>query len=170
VDEKLQAANDALAAIKPDQKVQLVASALETLKPEQYTDVLKGMLQKKPGTAETWAAELTKNVPETDKPGVAKAAVDQLSEQQKKELVQSVLGTPSEGTRNTLWLIIIVALVVVMLSSVLVLAINVFINKQPGQESRVSPEMMLSLFTSVFGFLVGLFVPSPNSAGSRQPG
>ena len=54
-------------------------------------------------------------------------------------------------------------LVVVMLVAVVVLAINVFREKVPGHEPLVSPEVMLSLFTSVFGFLVGLFVPSPRS-------
>jgi hypothetical protein len=171
VDIKLQAAHDAMAATNPDQKARLGASALAMVNPADYGDLFKDFLagkteREKPETAKTLAQELTRNVSDADKPDVAKAALAQLSEPQRRELAKAVLGTPSEKVRDSLWLIVIWTFVVVMLMATLVLAINVFRDKDPVHESRISAEVMLSLFTSVFGFLVGLFVPSPGSAKS----
>lgn len=173
MDPNLKAAQDAIAATTRESKIKLGATALATIDPADYQDLFnqdafKDLLSSTPEAAKNLAGELTKSVAAADKPAVAKAAVAQLTDDQKRELARSVLGAPSPKTRDSLWLIVIWTLVVVMLLSVLVLAINVFRDKDPLHEPRVSPEVMLSLFTSVFGFLVGLFVPSPG--GSKNAG
>jgi hypothetical protein len=103
------------------------------------------------------------------------AMIDMASElpmEARKEIVEALGGTlppPAPHTLNLLWTIVVGAFVLVMVGSATILACCVF--KAPA-ENGVKPEIILSLFTSVVGFLAGLFVPSPsrNGGGGSQAG
>jgi hypothetical protein len=65
---------------------------------------------------------------------------------------------PSDGVRDRLWLIVIAAFAVVLVGSFITLAISVFVAPSSG---GTSGQIILTMFTSVVGFLAGLFAPSP---------
>jgi hypothetical protein len=60
-------------------------------------------------------------------------------------------------TRGALWIIVVCAFAVVLVGAFVVLAVGVFVKD-------IRPELVLTMFTSVVGFLAGLFAPSPVSA------
>lgn len=92
--------------------------------------------------------EVVKDRPTAEKKDVA---------QQLTEAANGIQG-PGTETSNTLWTIVICAFSVVLVGSFIALAIGVF---HPVQEKGVKPELILTTFTSVVGFLAGLFTPSP---------
>jgi hypothetical protein len=60
-------------------------------------------------------------------------------------------------TANLLWTVVVCAFAVVLVGSFIALAASVFV---PGaMETRA--QMIMTLFTTVVGFLGGLFMPSP---------
>jgi hypothetical protein len=77
----------------------------------------------------------------------------------------TAVGKPSMKMRDKLWLIVVIAFAIVLIGSFATLAFGVFVNAQ----GKVTPELILTMFTSVVGFLAGLFVPSPlqNSNDSK---
>jgi hypothetical protein len=152
---------EAMTRASAEDKAKLGGAVLAMVEPPQYREMFTDFLKEKPEETGNLIGELTKRVPQQSKPEVAKAALAQLTDDQRREVVQGVLGPPSGKMRDRLWVIVISALVVVMLGAVLVLSINAFIVKGAQEQTRVSPEVMLSLFTSVFGFLAGVFVPTP---------
>lgn len=86
------------------------------------------------------------------------------SEDQQRVLraVAPIGGPATERTRDTLWLIVVVAFALVLVGAFATLAVGMFVKD-------VRPELLLSTFTSVVGFLAGLFVPSPAGDASRRP-
>ena len=79
-----------------------------------------------------------------------------------------VLGAPTQRARDRLWLIVVSAFALVLVGGFVTLALGVFLT--PAQDG-VKPELILTTFTSVVGFLAGLFVPSPtNRNDSNQNG
>jgi hypothetical protein len=73
---------------------------------------------------------------------------------------ESIAGFPlptDEKVRASLWRLVVWAFAIVLVGSFATLATGVFL---PAQ-GTVTPELILSLFTSVVGFLAGLFIPSP---------
>jgi hypothetical protein len=89
---------------------------------------------------------------------------NKLPDQDKKEVaaqIQSGMAPPDDQTRNWLWLVVISAFAVVLVGSFVTLAIAVFRTQNSNTVNLVKPELVLSMFTSVVGFLAGLFVPSP---------
>lgn len=66
----------------------------------------------------------------------------------------------SEQTRDRLYMIVVIAFSVVLVGAFVTLAVGVFV--APGK-SKVSPELILTTFTTVVGFLAGLFAPSPGA-------
>lgn len=96
---------------------------------------------------------------------VALAAAKHLSASDIQDVAQQLnypLGQPNAWTRDTLWLIVVGAFVLVLLGSVTVLAVTVFVAPASG---GTSPQTILAVFTGVTGFLTGLFVPSPSARG-----
>ena len=71
----------------------------------------------------------------------------------------SSIGTPSQGATDILWRIVITAFSFVLVGSFLALSVGVY---QPAK-GTVSPELILTMFTTVVGFLAGLFATSPVS-------
>lgn len=89
----------------------------------------------------------------------------------KKEIAENVaaaangIGGPNSATRDKLWTIVISAFSIVLVGGFIALAIGVF---APIQEKGVKPELILTTFTSVVGFLAGLFTPSPVAKGNKE--
>ncbi len=71
----------------------------------------------------------------------------------------SGIGTPSQGATDILWRIVITAFSFVLVGSFLALSVGVY---QPAS-GQVRPELILTMFTTVVGFLAGLFANSPVS-------
>lgn len=70
------------------------------------------------------------------------------------------MGAPTQRARDRLWLIVVTAFALVLVGGFGTLALGVF--RTPA-ENGVKPELILTTFTSVVGFLAGLFVPSPTN-------
>jgi len=75
------------------------------------------------------------------------------------ELVSSAVGNPGAAARDRLWTIVVGAFAFVLVASFTAIATGMFISRP--SDSAVKPELVLTMFTSVVGFLAGLFVPSP---------
>jgi polyferredoxin len=93
-----------------------------------------------------------------DQKEMVTAAAANLSAQDRAELARQ-LAPPEPATRNTLWLIVISAISLVVVGSFITLAVAVFVARP--EKTYVTPELILTMFTSAIGFLAGLFVPSP---------
>jgi hypothetical protein len=102
-----------------------------------------------------------------DKEALKSAIVDgakQLSDQDKGDVINQIQGgmaPPSDKIRDVLWVIVISAFGIVLIGSFVTLAIAVFRTQDPTKTNLVKPELVLSMFTGVVGFLAGIFVPSP---------
>ena len=89
---------------------------------------------------------------------VLKQIIEEKSPKEQKEIITSIsspIGPPSTKIRDSLWFVVVISFALVLVGSFLTLAIGVFCG------NRTSPELILSMFTSVVGFLAGLFAPSP---------
>lgn len=91
-----------------------------------------------------------------------------LPKSQQEEVVKSlgVMGQPRDKTRDMLWLIVVSAFAFVLVASFVAIAASMF--KSPAQGALAKPELVLTMFTGVVGFLSGLFVPSPAAANKEQ--
>lgn len=106
-------------------------------------------------------------LPTDQKADAIKTAIQAQPEQEREKLARQVgtaaLPPPTDHVRDKLWLIVVSGFSVVLVGSFVTLAFGVF-KPSPGE---VTPELILTMFTSVVGFLAGLFVPSPiNNTGS----
>lgn len=85
-----------------------------------------------------------------------KAALEEFSKQAMTEL------PPPDGpTNNKIWIIIVSAFAFVMVGSAIVLGIGVFIEVTDVTKRVAKSDTILTLFTTVVGFLAGLLAPSP---------
>ena len=78
-------------------------------------------------------------------------------------LALSPMGLPSTRIRDRLWLIVVGAFAIVLVGSFLALASGLIFFRD-----NIAPELVLTMFTSVVGFLAGLFTPSPVANRSRE--
>jgi hypothetical protein len=93
----------------------------------------------------------------------AKEIVALLPEGQKQALVEALgarVPDPDQDTGNRVWLIIIWAFALVMGGAVIVLGVGFFVPPAPG---GTKADTLLTIFTTVTAFLVGLLAPSPVS-------
>lgn len=87
-----------------------------------------------------------------------------LSSSEKKDLARtlSLVPDPDPSTSNFLWRIVVSAFVLVMAGSFYVLARRVLSGiPKDSTDLFANPELILSVFNAVVGFLAGLFVQSP---------
>ena len=91
----------------------------------------------------------------TDPAGTLK----KLGAQAVSQLPRLVLPTPRAN--DTIWLVVVVSFAVVMVGAVVVLGIGVFSNMADGKTQITRSDTMLTVFTTVVGFLAGLLAPSP---------
>ncbi len=66
------------------------------------------------------------------------------------------LPAPDQIITDKIWLIVIIAFAVVLVGSFLTLAVSTFLSINP-----VNLQILLTIFTTVTGFLAGLFTTSP---------
>ena len=91
-------------------------------------------------------------------------AIQERPKEDKKEIAENLtaaangIGPPDPETRDKLWTIVVTAFAIVLVGGFVALALGVFL---PIRENGVKPELILTTFTSVVGFLAGLFTPSP---------
>jgi mannose/fructose/N-acetylgalactosamine-specific phosphotransferase system component IID len=96
--------------------------------------------------------ESLKTKPEETLNALAKKVTDQLP---------TVLPEPGKRANDAIWLIIVCAFALVMVWSGYVLGSTVTTKLEAGTAYVTKSETILTLFTTVVGFLAGLLVPSP---------
>ena len=84
-----------------------------------------------------------------------------LTRDEQRAVVRGLEGLTPPGDTKALWTIVVAAFAFVLVGSFGFMAIGIFLKPQDG--AVVKPELVLSMFTSVVGFLAGLFIPSPNN-------
>src|SRR5947199_10153179 len=70
------------------------------------------------------------------------------------------LPAPASDVTDKIWLIVIIAFAVVLVGSFLTLAVSTFL----VSKNEVDLQIILTIFTTVTGFLAGLFTTSPFQA------
>jgi hypothetical protein len=128
--------------------------------PEEFDDVMASLPR---GRKKSSILETVKQLPAEEKKAAVKEAVAQLPEQEQQELGQeltSPVPPPDQRTSRVLWIIAVVGLSVVLVGTFVTIALGMFLAPVQGAVTR--PELVLTMFTSVIGFLAGLFV------GNRQ--
>ena len=129
---------------------------------------------------EIWSSFLNTNLgnaigvlPREEKGQVLRSAIEAQPEHERAELSRQVaappaMPLPTDRTLDRLWLIVVAAFAIVLAGSFVTLSLGVFIQTS----GDVNPALVLTMFTSVVGFLAGLFVPSPlinrTSSGERS--
>lgn len=73
---------------------------------------------------------------------------------------------PDRDVTDKIWLIIIVAFAIVLVGSFITLAASVVL--PVSLKSDANPQIILTIFTTVTGFLAGLFTTSPFQASSKK--
>jgi hypothetical protein len=129
-----------------------VGNVLEELKPE----ILGPLLSK--------AARV---LPDERKADLARQVASALSTEQRATLAEDIqqgLKGPSQSVNDRLWLIVVSVFAFVLAGAFLTLALGVFI----PANGKVKVELVFATFTSVVGFLAGLFAPSPLATRPRR--
>lgn len=140
---------------------------------------LRDMLEQVTGLSQTdqeqFSLDAFKAIPFAATKKALRNWVAEQPEEKRKEYVSEIvsaigtsppIGGPSEQIRDKLWMTVIVAFAFVLAGTFTTLALGVFIKA----EGKVTPELILTMFTSVVGFLAGLFVPSPIASKGRTGG
>jgi hypothetical protein len=122
---------------------------IEGKSPEQRADALIGLYR-----------DLMKATPPQETGNVLARLYRDLPKKQQDEFDQAVLGPPSEGTRDAIWLMIVGAFALVMVGSAAVLGWAVFAETK-ANVTFAKIETVVTVFTSVLAFLSGLLAPSP---------
>ena len=146
---------------------ELGKTLLAGIQGQELNEVVAGILSNLPkDNLKSCAVEAVKQLPDEEKKAAVEETAAQLSKPQQDEVAQALRGMPppAEPTRNALWLVVVSGFSVVLVGTFLTIAIGMF--KAPAEGAVTKPELVLTMFTSVVGFLAGLFVPSPT--GNRQ--
>jgi hypothetical protein len=106
-------------------------------------------------------------LPAAQRKEAVRAAMAELPPAEQAEVASAVLPRPGKETADRIWLIVICSFAAVLIGSFATLAVSVFI---PVPEGGTSGQTILAVFTSVVGFLAGLFMPSPVTDGGRGGG
>jgi len=106
-----------------------------------------------------------KDMPIAGQKKVFQEIADTKTAEERAELASAVspMGPPSTRIRDNLWLIVVGAFAIVLVGSFLALASALLFFR-----SNIAPELILTMFTSVAGFLAGLFTPSPVANRGRE--
>src|SRR5262245_48742410 len=112
------------------------------------------------------ACALLTNLDGEQRKVVAEEAAKALTPDQRMELARRIaFPDPGAKVRDVIWVMVITAFSLVLVGSFVTIAIALF--RGVPKDSGANPELVLSMFTSVIGFLAGLFVPSPMGRGLR---
>ena len=138
----------------PDRDQQSFGSLVSSLVPE-FPEASRRSL----------ALKAVASLPPTGQQTLLREAIHELPKGQRDSLA-ATLAPPDGKTRDQLWKIVVGSFATVLVGSFLTLAMGVFF----ARKGNVEPTIVLSMFTSVVGFLAGLFVPSPaNRTGPAAP-
>ena len=107
-----------------------------------------------------------RSLPSGAKLDAIKQAVGELPEAERRQVARSAGPLAPPRDARVLWLIVVIAFATVLVGSFLTIAIGIFVGPQNGGIAK--PELALSMFTSVVGFLAGLFVPSPSTESRTE--
>jgi len=90
-------------------------------------------------------------------------ATQNMSDADREAIINAIRGLPppTGATRNWIWTIVVAAFALVLVGTFVTIAIAMFTMQAKDTINMAKPELVLSMFTSVVGFLAGLFVPSP---------
>ncbi|MEO6323040.1 MAG: hypothetical protein ABIT01_08175 [Thermoanaerobaculia bacterium] len=131
-------------------------SLLADLAPSLEKGDVQTIVQSSPDPAGI-VQDATATLGQADQKSVVTASLRNLPEKDRAEVVSSV-GPPTPPALDKLWMIVIWSLAIVLVGSFATVAISIFV---PLPENSPGPQMALTVFTSVVGFLAGLFAPSP---------
>ncbi len=151
----------------------------------EHDDLIKNLMAGAPGAADEertrlWddistklpegvrgqlAVKLTKSLPTSKRKAALAEGAKDLSKKERREAFQqsATLAQPGRAINDKLWLIVISSFCAVFVGSFITLAIAVFLEKSDYQ-------VLLTVFTSIVGFLAGLFAPSPVARNSGENG
>ncbi len=157
---------DEIQKLGPEEKKGLCKSVVGELKGKDMHDFAGQFFKElQPDALKNAVVGAANNLPEKEKKEALMETARQLTpEQQVKvagEIQQAGLPPPGEKTRDWLWQIVVSAFAFVLAGSFISIATGMFVSPDPGVV--VKPELVLTMFTSVVGFLAGLFVPSPTN-------
>jgi hypothetical protein len=111
-------------------------------------------------------ANLIKDLPEPERKQALTDGLKGFSKKDQKTIVAGASGIavgPDPVTRNSLWRMVIVSFCTVLILSFVALAVAIFMEKADYQ-------VLLTVFTTVVGFLAGLFAPSPTNSDADTDG
>ena len=153
---------------------QIMAQVKEMSRPEleKFGESLPGLIDPSLLSmyVNTSLGSALKALPPEEKAEAIKSAIQAQPEPERKSLAKQVsagaMPPPTDGARDRLWLIVVCAFAIVLVGSFTALAVGVFL----PASGKVTPELILTMFTSVVGFLAGLFVPSPIANQTRADG
>ncbi len=124
---------------------------------EKVGSLLSGLVPKFPEERRRkFALSAVSSLPPNGQQAILKRAIQDLPKSEQESLA-ATMPLPGDGTRDHLWKVVVQAFAIVLVGSFFTLALGVFL----PQKGIVEPAIVLSMFTSVVGFLAGLFVPSP---------
>jgi hypothetical protein len=138
---------------------ELLKKLLAETDTQEFSDVMASLPN---GKKKSCMVEAALQLPDEEKKSAIKEAAAQLPRTQRQELAQeltSPIPRPDPRTSSVLWIIAVVGLSIVLVGTFVTIAFDMFLAPEGG---LTSPELVLTMFTSVIGFLAGLFV------GDRQ--
>lgn len=153
-----------MGGISISERKTLGKTLLHGIKGSDINDVVNIILEDlPPANLKNAVVKGTQKLPEPERKAAVQETAAQLTKPQQEEVVKSLrsggLGPPKDKTRDLLWLIVVSAFAFVLVASFVAIAASMF--KAPAQGALAKPELVLTMFTGVVGFLAGLFVPSP---------
>jgi len=159
---------DEIKKLGPEDKKGLCKNVLGQFKGKEMQDLAGQFFEElQPDALKDAVVGAAANLPEKQKKEALRETARQLTPDQQvkvaREIQQGGLPAPGEKTRDRLWLVVVSAFAFVLAGSFVSIATAMFVTVPQG---GVKPELVLTMFTSVVGFLAGLFVPSP--AGNKQ--
>jgi hypothetical protein len=142
----------------------VIHSAASTAGLDAISNVLK---EAKPELLGPLLSKASQVLPEERRVDLARQITGALSPAKQESLAEEIqqgLKGPSQSVNDRLWLVVVSVFSFVLVGSFLTLAVGVFI----PASGAVKIELVFAAFTSVVGFLAGLFAPSPMSTRARR--
>lgn len=99
-----------------------------------------------------------------EKAETLRGVISTLSPPEKEAMTKAlsgVLAPPGDRTKDAIWLIVIGAFSLVLVGAALVLGLGVFREISDATKQVTRTDTILTVFTTVVGFLAGLLSPSP---------
>jgi hypothetical protein len=156
-DERVDALMKEIKSLDEQSREQLGLSFVRGLDRPQRGSFVRSVIE---GLSDEASVETVLNgvqtLPSRSRVSVLRQSAAQLTQEERRAVVEGL--TPPTDTKG-LWLIVVLAFAVVLVGSFGAIAAGMFIPLP--EHASVKPELALSMFTSVVGFLAGLFIPSP---------